>query len=97
MLKKPNQQASNTRKLVTPDEADRLASKLADKPYGDEERQDTATAISKLAQALPCPHRYCVCVKILLLQTSVAAVSQKMSALSFVLRWNYTSLVISNK
>lgn len=39
MLKKPNQQASNAKKIVTPDEADRLASKLADKPYGDEERQ----------------------------------------------------------
>lgn len=39
MLKKPTQQASS-RKIVTPDEADRLASKLADKPYGDEERQE---------------------------------------------------------
>lgn len=55
MLKKPNQQASNTRKLVTPDEADRLASKLADKPYGDEERQDTATAIKQTRTSITLP------------------------------------------
>lgn len=43
MLKKPNQQASQVRKVVTAEEADRLASKLADKPYGDEEREEVKT------------------------------------------------------
>ena len=35
-LKKPSQQATNLRRTASPDEAEALANKLADKPYGDE-------------------------------------------------------------
>lgn len=35
-LKKPSQQATNVRRTASPDEAEALANKLADKPYGDE-------------------------------------------------------------
>lgn len=35
-LKKPSQQATNLRRTASPYEAEALADKLADKPYGDE-------------------------------------------------------------
>lgn len=35
-LKKPSQQATNLRRTASPNEAEALANKLADKPYGDE-------------------------------------------------------------
>lgn len=38
MLKKPSDKSLHPRRIVTEDEADMLANKLADKPYGDDER-----------------------------------------------------------
>lgn len=37
MVKKPSQQASS-RPVITPEQADELAQRLADKPYGDPEK-----------------------------------------------------------
>lgn len=39
MLKKPSDKLKNLRPAVSEDAADKLASLLADKPYGDEKRQ----------------------------------------------------------
>lgn len=40
MVKKPSQQASNIRPIVTDEQADALAQRLADKPYGSLEKPE---------------------------------------------------------
>ncbi|TMX14283.1 CopG family transcriptional regulator [Aeromonas salmonicida subsp. achromogenes] len=45
MVKKPSQQAS-TRSLITPEQADELALRLADKPYGDPGKIPTTPLIA---------------------------------------------------
>lgn len=42
-LKKPSQQANKLRRTANPGEADALANKLADKPYGDEAQHQPET------------------------------------------------------
>ncbi|ELI6407683.1 hypothetical protein QHE53_21050 [Aeromonas salmonicida] len=46
MVKKPSQQAS-VRPEITPEQADALAQRLADKPYGDPEKITATTVISE--------------------------------------------------
>lgn len=54
MLKKPSDRARQACRIVTAGEADQLASKLADKPYGDEQRTTVVNEkLSRTTISLP--------------------------------------------